>query len=271
MESAMQLGFVGLGDQGGPIARRLIDSGHAMTLWARRAEALAPFADTNATIADDLRQLAQRCDWIGICVFDDAGVTDVCATIMPDMRPGGSIVIHSTVHPDTCRRLAGKAASHGLMFLDAPVSGGNAGARAGTLTVMVGATAEAFAISEPLFTAYSSLVRRLGEPGTGQVAKLINNMLMAANAALGHAALTTGEGLGLDRDALVNIVNASSGRSFGFETYSAAGGLVGFARGAGILTKDVGLLENCVSKEDPILPFLRLTQSFLTESQTAKP
>src|SRR5690606_2521063 len=115
----------------------------------------------NAAIADDLRQLAERCDWIGICVFDDAGVIDVCDRIMPHMRPGGSVVIHSTDHPDTCRQLAAQAATHGLMFVDAPVSGGNAGARAGTLTVMAGATVEAFAVSEPLFAAYGALVLRL--------------------------------------------------------------------------------------------------------------
>lgn len=260
----MELGFVGLGDQGGPIPLRLLDAGHSVTLWARRPEALEPYAGAGANVAADLQALAARCDWIGVCVFDDAGVRQVCDAIIPHMRPGSSIVIHSTVHPDTCRALAGEATARGLLFVDAPVSGGNAGASAGTLTIMVGAAPEAFAISEPIFRAYGGLIARVGEAGAGQAAKLINNTLMVTHAGLAHAALQTGEALGLDRQALVQIVNASSGRSYGFEVLGAIG-LTGLARVANILDKDLALLANSIPAEAPMSPYVRLTEGFLKE------
>ena len=258
----MELGFVGLGDQGGPMPLRLLEAGHKVTLWARRAETLAHYAESGAKVAPSLEALAASCDWIGICVFDDAGVRQVCEGIIPFMRAGASIVVHSTVHPDTCRALAKDAADRGLMFVDAPVSGGNAGARAGTLTVMVGASPEAFAISEPILAAYGSLIVRLGEPGAGQAAKLINNMLMAVHAGLAHAAITSGEQLGLDPGALVQVVNASSGRSYGFEIVGAIGA-PGLARVSNILDKDVGLLATVAGEQATIQPYIDVTLDFL--------
>ena len=264
----MELGFVGLGDQGGPIAQRLLDAGHSVTLWARRPETLEPFAGTQAKRAPDLRTLAERCDWIGICVFDDAGVREICAAIMPYMRAGSAIVVHSTVDPATCRALAAEAAERGLTLIDAPVSGGNAGARAGTLTVMVGASPDAFAMSEPLFRAYGSLVVRVGDPGAGQAAKLINNTLMAVHSGLAQAALQTGEALDLDPEALARIVNASSGRSYGFEIFSAIG-VGGLARVASIIDKDVGLLANYIAPDAPMQPYIRLIDGLREQLRAA--
>jgi len=111
---AMRIGFVGLGDQGGPMPLRLLEAGHDVTIWARRPDACAPFVEAGAKVAPDLQTLGQQSDWIGICVFDDAGVRQVCEAIMPHMQPGGTIVVHSTVHPDTCRELATRAAANGL-------------------------------------------------------------------------------------------------------------------------------------------------------------
>ncbi|HUD92687.1 NAD(P)-dependent oxidoreductase [Sphingobium sp.] len=258
----MELGFVGLGDQGGPIAQRLLETGYSVTLWARRPETLEPYAGMQAKRAPDLRTLAERCDWIGICVFDDAGVREICEEIMPYMRAGSTIVVHSTVDPGTCRALAVEAAECGLTLIDAPVSGGNAGAHAGTLTVMVGASPAAFAMSEPFFRAYGSLVVRVGEPGAGQAAKLINNTLMAVHAGLAQAALRTGEALGLCPEALTRIVNASSGRSYGFEIFSGVG-VDGLARVANILDKDLGLLANCIASDAPMQPYIELTGDLL--------
>lgn len=154
--------------------------------------------------------------------------------------------------------------------MDAPVSGGNAGAQAGTLTVMSGATPAAFAISEPLFAAYGSLVVRVGDAGAGQMAKLINNMLMAANAAVGHTALNTAETLGLDREALIGIVNASSGRSFGFQALAPQAALPVSPVVRACWLGDTALLESCVPDLDPIRPFLHLTRAFLEISRSAK-
>lgn len=261
----MRLGFVGLGDQGAPIARQLIDAGHPVMLWARRPETLDPFLNTTATMAPDLKAMAQACDWIGICVFDDAGVIEICEAIFPHMRKDASVVVHSTVHPDTCMAMAQKANDHGLHFVDAPVSGGHAAAVAGTLTIMAGALPEAFAVSEPVFACYGGLIRRLGDVGAGQAAKLINNMLLAANFALGSAALEAADELGVDRTTMTEIVNASTGRSFGFSVIAAMKP-ENLPRAAAILGKDVGLFASCVSAEQAITPFVQLTQAYMEKA-----
>jgi len=260
----MRIGFVGLGDQGGPMPLRLLEAGHDVTIWARRPDACAPFVEAGAKVAPDLQTLGQQSDWIGICVFDDAGVRQVCEAIMPHMQPGGTIVVHSTVHPDTCRELATRAAANGLAFVDAPVSGGNVRAREGTLTIMIGASEEAFAASEAILRAYATTIVRTGEPGAGQTAKLINNTLLVTHAAIARAAIQTSADLGLDRAGIVAIVNASSGRSYGFELFGAIG-MTGFARVSSIFDKDVGLLSEYIAPDAPMRPFIQFTEHLLDE------
>jgi 3-hydroxyisobutyrate dehydrogenase-like beta-hydroxyacid dehydrogenase len=258
----MKCGFVGLGDQGGPIPYRLQNAGHEVAVWARRPEATQPYAEAGILVSEDLPALARACDWIGICVFDDAGVRQVCAELMPHMRQGGMIVVHSTIHPETCRLLSEHASAHGLEFVDAPVSGGNVRAKDGTLTIMIGASDEAFAKSGPILEAYGSVIVRVGPPGAGQTAKLVNNTLLVAHAAIAQAAIEAGKQLNLDPASLVNIVNASSGRSYGFELFGAIGA-EGFGRITQLLNKDVGLLRSIAPADAPIQRYIELTDDFL--------
>ncbi len=253
----MKIGFIGLGSQGGPMAMRIAEAGFPLTLWARRAETLESFAG-KAKIAESIGDLGSHCDHVGICVVNDAGVLEVCDALIPAMRAGGRIVIHSTVNPDTCKTLAQRAAASGIALIDAPVSGGGQGAAAGTLTVMAGGSAEAFAAARPIFSTFASTIVHLGDVGAGQMAKLVNNTLMAANMANAHAALASGEALGIDRAALADLIKASSGRSFGFEVYARLPTPAAFAHGGALLAKDVGLL-GAVSGDDPASSQLRST------------
>src|SRR4051812_17461166 len=98
----MTVGFVGLGSQGGPIARRIVEAGYPVLLWARRRETLVPFSDTRAELVRKIADLAARSDHVGVCVVDDAGVREVVGSLLQTMRGGCRIAIHSTVHPDTC-------------------------------------------------------------------------------------------------------------------------------------------------------------------------
>lgn len=237
-----RIGFVGLGNQGGPIAGRIAAAGHELTVWARRPEATAPFAAAGGRVADDVESLARASDILCVCVVDDAGVRDVAASALPVMAPGGLLLILSTVHPDTCRALAVEAAARGIDLVDAPVSGGAAAARAGTLTVMLGGSAAACDRLAPLLAGFAGLVVRLGEVGAGQTAKLVNNALMAANLALAAEAVDAGAALGLDRAALHRVIAASSGRSFAHDALARLPRLAAFAGGAALLAKDVGLL-----------------------------
>jgi 3-hydroxyisobutyrate dehydrogenase-like beta-hydroxyacid dehydrogenase len=264
----MQLGFIGLGSQGAPMARRMIEAGYPVLLWARRSETLAPFSDTPAEIASSIGDLGARADHVGICVVDDAGVREICEALIRAMRPGSRIAVHSTVHPATCEELAKLADARGLSLIDAPVSGGAPAASVGALTVMVGGDADAVAAARPIFECFGKLILHLGQVGAGQKAKLINNALMTAHMGLAHHALAAATRLGLDRAVFVELVKASSGRSFGFETYARLPSPAAFSVGAPLLAKDVRLLGEVLGGDpsfaplrDAAVPFLALAQN----------
>jgi 3-hydroxyisobutyrate dehydrogenase len=262
----MTVGFIGLGSQGAPIARRIVLGGYPLVLWARRAVSLEPFADTAAQSASSIAELGQRCDHVGICVVNDADTREVCDALFPNMRPGSCVAIHSTVLPETVRDLAKQAQTHGLTLIDAPVSGGAPAAEVGALTVMVGGDEAGLAAARPVFETFGKLIVLLGDVGAGQHAKLINNTLLAANMAIARHGMETGAKLGLDADALVELIKQSSGRSMGFEVYGRMmRDLSTFKHGGALLDKDVRLLGQLMGDDhdyaamrDLSLPFLGL-------------
>ena len=160
------------------------------------------------------------------------------------------MLFRSTILPAHCEALAKQCAELGVLFLDAPVSGGGGAAAAGKLTVMCGGDAEAFERAGPVFASFAGLTVRLGEAGSGQRAKLINNALMAAHMGLAHAALGAGDALHIDRTALAELIKQSSGRSFGFEVYARLPTPAAFTHGAPLLAKDVALLAEVLGDDD---------------------
>ena len=123
------------------MARRIVGGGYDVTLWARRAAILTPFADTSAKTAQSPAELAAASELVCLCVVGDDDVREVLAGdngVLAGLAPGGIVAIHSTVHPDTCRELAESAAKQGVSIIDAPVSGGGPAAEEGQLLVMVG-------------------------------------------------------------------------------------------------------------------------------------
>jgi 3-hydroxyisobutyrate dehydrogenase len=250
------IGFIGLGSQGGPMAQRIAEAGFSLTVWARRREALAPFEAKGAHVADGPAALAAVCDVVCICVVDDLGVAELSDQIIPAMKPGALLIIHSTILPQSCEVLAARCAAAGVLLLDAPVSGGGQAAAAGKLTVLCGGSAEAFAAGQAVLASFAGAIVHLGPAGTGQRAKIVNNALMAAHMGLAHAALATGEGLGISRSALAELIKVSSGRSFGFEVYARLPEPAAFSHGAQLLVKDVDLLA-AIAPEQPGTAALR--------------
>lgn len=259
----LKAGFIGLGSQGGPMARRLIDAGYDVVLWARRPQRLAAFADTRAVLVDSIAVLGAQVNYCGICVVDDAGTQQICDALMPAMAPGGIIAIHSTISPALCKTLAAQAATFGLHLVDAPVSGGGIAAEKGELTVMVGGDAKAVAAVQLLFQTFANLVVHLGDVGTGQLAKLVNNNLMAANLALAHHALEAAGTLGIDRDAFIQLINVSSGRSFSFEVRACMSKPQDFLHGAALLEKDVKLLGEVMGERPDYVALQDVAADFL--------
>jgi 3-hydroxyisobutyrate dehydrogenase len=240
--SKLKTGFIGVGSQGAPMAQRMLDAGYPLTIWARRVEVTAEWAGKGASTAATVSELGAACDHVGVCVVNDADVAQVCDELIPAMREGSLLAIHSTVLPESCEKLAERCAGRGIVFLDAPVSGGGPAAEAGVLTVMCGGDGQAFEAARPVFETFGKLVVLLGPAGSGQRAKIVNNALMSANFGVGHAAANAAEALGVDRAAFGELINASSGRSYAFEIYSRLPSPAAFSVGAPLLRKDVDLL-----------------------------
>jgi 3-hydroxyisobutyrate dehydrogenase len=252
----VRVGFIGLGSQGAPMARRIIDAGFPMTLWARRPATLEQFAGSHATVADSPAKLAAACDLVCLCVRDDADVEAVTLGadgVLAGLRPGGVIAVQSTVHPDTCRRLADAAATAcDGRVVDAPVSGGGPAAEAGRLLVMVGGDDATVAYCRPVFASYGDPVIHLGPLGAGQVTKLLNNAAFTAQLGIVDSLLGLGRALGVDPGRLGEVVLHGSGRSFALERVASSGGTLDRISGhAGhLLDKDVRLVIDLVNAAD---------------------
>jgi 3-hydroxyisobutyrate dehydrogenase-like beta-hydroxyacid dehydrogenase len=254
MTTEVRVGFVGLGSQGGPMARRIVDAGFPTTLWARRADSLAPYADSAARTVTTRRELGAGSDVLCVCVVADADVDEVLRGpdgALAGMAPGGVVIVHSTVHPDNCRRL--QADFPLLHVLDAPVSGGGHRAAAAELLVMVGGDSAIFERCRSVLETYASPLVFLGPLGAGEEAKLLNNALFTAQ--LGLAADVFGLAIerGVDPTALSTVLRDGSGRSYAADIVAGMGfGLDAMAAAAGpLLAKDVGILAELFAPATP--------------------
>ena len=249
VDRSVRCGFVGLGDQGLPMAEQMLAAGYPLALWARRPESLAPFEGAAVKIATSLKALGQMAEHIGVCVTDDDQTRLVCEELFESMPKGGRIAIHSTVNPDTVRKLDQQATAHGLILIDAPVSGGNPGAKAGTLTVPTGGDEAAAEAARPIFETFGGSIVYMGAAGNGQCAKLVNNSLMASNLTVLHNALGLATALGLDRALMLRVLSLSSGGSLALSIYSKLTPEEASARGPKLLRRYFGVMDSLLGKD----------------------
>jgi 3-hydroxyisobutyrate dehydrogenase-like beta-hydroxyacid dehydrogenase len=217
----IRAGFIGLGDMGGPMAQCIIDAGFPLTLWARRESSLEPYDRAKFTRAATPAELGSRSDVVGICVFRDDDVRSVLLGedgVLAGMQPGGVVMIHATVTVAVCEEIAAAAAERGVELLDAPVSGARAGAEAGTLTVMVGGTAAAMDRAMPVIQSFGKVIRLMGPLGSGQRMKALNNVTGFCNGRIASIAVETGAALGLDPEAVLQILRSGGAASFSIES-----------------------------------------------------
>ncbi len=181
-------GFIGLGNIGGPMARRLLANPDGLVVFDVRPESYEKLVAKGATAAADVADVARSADVISVVVRDDDQVRDVTTELLAASRPGLVIAIHSTIKASTAIALAEVAEPLGVHIVDAPISGGAMGAHAGTLAVMVGGEADAVELCRPVFGHFASLVSHLGPVGSGTRAKLARNLLhFVAFTAVGEA------------------------------------------------------------------------------------
>lgn len=217
----VRAGFIGLGDMGGPMAQRIIDAGFPTTLWARRDASLAPYHPARFTRAATPAEVGVRSDVVGVCVFNDSDVRSVLLGeqgVLAGMQPGGVVLIHATVAAAICEEMAAAAASGGVEILDAPVSGARAAAEAGSLTVMVGGSALAMEKALPVLRSYGRVIRLMGPLGSGQRMKALNNVTGFCNGRIASIAIETGSALGLDPEAVLDVLRSGGAASFAIES-----------------------------------------------------
>jgi 3-hydroxyisobutyrate dehydrogenase len=254
----MEIGFIGLGNMGAPMARNLAAAGHAVAGFDVARVAVEGVA-TAASAAD----AARGRDAVITMLPDGKILAAVYAEIVPAGRPGALLLDCSTVDVDSARAAAVRAEAAGLLAVDAPVSGGTAGAAAGTLTFMAGGSAAAFAAAEPLFEVMGKRAVHCGPAGSGQAAKICNNMILGISMLGVCEAFALARKLGLDAHALYDVVSTSSGSCWSVNSYCPVPGVgptspadhgydPGFA--AELMLKDLGLSQQAAAAVDAATP-----------------
>ncbi|MDT5048570.1 MAG: hypothetical protein QOJ56_678 [Mycobacterium sp.] len=201
----LSLGYIGLGNMGAPMAKRLVHWPGGVTVYDIRTEAMTPLAEAGATLADSIADVAAA-DIISVTVLDDAQVREVVGELAANAKPGTVIAIHSTISDTTAVELAEELKQQGIHVVDAPVSGGAGAADKGELATMVGAEREVYERIKPAFKQWASLVIHAGAPGAGTRMKLARNMLTFTSYAAACEAMKLAEAAGLDLQALGRVV-----------------------------------------------------------------
>jgi 3-hydroxyisobutyrate dehydrogenase len=273
----MQIGFIGLGNMGHHMARNLATAGHTVIGFDLSAPCPA-----GVTAADSAAQAATGADVVITMLPNGTILRAVAAEVIPAMTRGAVLLDCSTVDVDSARAVADMAQAAGLAAVDAPVSGGIGGADAGTLTFMTGGTAQAFDTVKPLFDVMGQKAVHCGPSGNGQAAKICNNMILGVTMIATCEAFALADKLGLDRQAMFDVVSTSSGSSWSMNTYCPAPGIgpktpadndykPGFA--ADLMLKDLRLSQQAATGADADTPMGQLAaalyETFVEEEDGA--
>jgi 3-hydroxyisobutyrate dehydrogenase len=221
----MKIGFIGLGNMGAPMVRRLVASGHDITGYDVMESAMAALSEVKMSFSKDILTAAREQDVVITMLPNGEALIKVVEAIIPVMPKGSCFIDCSTVDINTTRQVATLLKNAAIHVLDAPVSGGVGGAEAGTLTFMVGGSEDSFAIGNPLFKIMGKRVIHCGADGAGQAAKICNNMILGVTMIATCEAFALADDLALDRQKLFDVVSTSSGNSWSMSTYCPASGV----------------------------------------------
>ncbi len=210
-----ELGFIGLGIMGSGMANNLVKAGHTLTVWNRSPSRTGSVP--GAEVATKPGDLAEKADVLFLCVSDTPDVEEICfgEGEVVERMGGGILVDHSTISPIATREFAERAADLGVSWIDAPVSGGSEGARDGTLAVMAGGDSSALDEIRGFIDAYAASIVHVGEaPGSGQMAKMVNQALVVVNQLAASEGLLLAEAAGLDLKTTLKAVGGGAGGSW---------------------------------------------------------
>ena len=213
-----QLAWIGLGALGAPMAHNLLRAGHGLTVFNRTASSCEPLRAAGARVASSPADAAREAEVLLLCVSDDnAAEAVLLGEAIHGLRPGSLVIDCSTISPATSRRLAAALAEQGIGYVDAPVTGGTEGAKAGTLSVLVGGELQDLERARPLLEILGGSITHFGPVGSGQDAKAVNQVLVAGSYAAVAEALQLAERLGLDRRQVVAALKGGAAGSWALE------------------------------------------------------
>ncbi|MBX3578902.1 MAG: 3-hydroxyisobutyrate dehydrogenase [Rhizobiaceae bacterium] len=257
------IAFIGLGNMGGPMAANLVKAGNRVQGFDLVAANLTAAAATGVAVAADSDAAVEGADAVITMLPAGKHVLSVWEAVAPRVRRGALLIDSSTIDVDSARRSHAIAAAHGLLSIDAPVSGGTGGAAAGTLTFMAGGAKDAFAKAEPILKPMAGRIVHCGDAGAGQAAKICNNMILGISMIGVAEAFVLAEKLGLSHQALFDVASTSSGQCWSLTSYCPVPGPVpaspanrGFTPGfaAALMLKDLKLSQDAAQSTGAVTP-----------------
>ncbi|QFZ83085.1 NAD-binding protein [Variovorax paradoxus] len=274
---AQTVAFLGLGVMGGPMAGHLAKAGHTVTVYNRtptKSQAWVAEFGAPGRHAPTPREAAAGADIVFCCVGND---DDLRSVVLGDdgalagMKPGAVLVDHTTASADVARELSKAALARGLHFIDAPVSGGQAGAQNGALTVMCGGDAAVFERIKPVAMAFSRAVTLLGESGAGQLAKMVNQIAIAGLVQGLSEAIAFGQRAGLDMEAVLGVIGKGAAQSWQMDNRGKTmiAGKFDYGFAVDWMRKDLGLVLDEAKRNGARVPVTALVDQFYADVQQA--
>jgi 3-hydroxyisobutyrate dehydrogenase len=272
------IAFIGLGNMGGPMAANLVKAGHKVIAFDLVEASCDQARSDGAAIADSAAAAAKGADVVITMLPAGKHVRSVWKDVVPAMGRGAVIIDCSTIDVESAKQAHELAAKHGLDSIDAPVSGGTAGARAATLTFMCGGEEKAFAAAKPILENVGKKIVHCGGAGAGQAAKICNNMILGISMIAVSEAFALAEKLGLSHQALFDVASTSSGQCWSLTSYCPVPGMVptspanndykpGFA--AALMVKDLTLAQEAANAMGAATPLGKHAQEIYRQFEAA--
>jgi 3-hydroxyisobutyrate dehydrogenase len=271
---ATKLAFIGLGIMGQPMAGHLLSAGHVLYVHSRTKSRAQPLVARGATWCDRPADAARAADIVFICVPDTPDVQAVIlgeGGVIHSARPGMIVVDHSTISPSATREMAKQLAERGATLLDAPISGGDVGARNATLSIMVGGDEKAFKAVQPLLAHMGKNITHCGPSGSGQLTKLVNQILVGITLLGVSEAMIFAKKCGLDAEKTIDAVGAGAGASWQLANLGPKMIADDFRPGfmINLMQKDLRLLMQAAEDSSTSLPAASLLHQLFTAAQAA--
>jgi len=267
----MKVAFIGLGVMGFPMAGHLKTAGHEVSVFNRSPEKARRWADRHGGRAGDtIAEAVAGSELVALCVGNDDDVRQVTAEVLPAMAEGGIIVDHTTASAKLAREMAEQARAAGRWFVDAPVSGGQAGAENGQLTIMIGGDEHAVERASPVISAYAKAMKRIGGPGSGQLAKMVNQICIAGTVQGLAEALHFAKCAGADTQAVFEAISKGAAQSWQMDNRwgSMTEGKYDFGFAVDWMRKDLGLVLDEARSNGAHLALTALVDQFYSEVQS---